>query len=85
MRHAVTVLLEVTILAGATGLALHAVSQALIRSYESLVSSTDMPEMRQAGEPVEPVREDEPQDGLSPMHIDHLSGQDRSWQATEEG
>ena len=87
-RYAVRAFFEILLLAGATAVFLMAVSQTMLWTYEDAVLKADAIEAQTANESMAWKQDEDAQDGRSPLYIDHLASQDRSWkpkESTENG
>lgn len=80
MRNTIIALLEATILAGASSVVAYAVSQVLLQTYREIVLVADSRERERVADEAMGWEAEEPDNGISPLYIDHLMGQDRSWE-----
>lgn len=84
-RHAVMIFLETILFSAIAILIMCLISQAVLQTYEDTAAAADAIEARRVAEEARGWEaEEQPEDGRSPLYIEHLRGQDRAWQAEGE-
>ena len=78
--HAIGLFVEVTILMVAFGLIAYMISRTMIQAHDGISWKAERMVAQRNAERVFVQEHAEPDDGRSPIYVDHLKMQDKSWQ-----